>query len=87
MVVLLAMQLSMATSIQKNKHVASIHLAVKEEYQGKGIGLALMEAVEKWSKQREISRLELSVMEHNDIALNLFNKLGFQQEGIRKKRH
>lgn len=44
-----------------------------------------MEAVEKWSKQREISRLELSVMEHNDIALNLFNKLGFQQEGIRKK--
>lgn len=68
----------------KNKHVASIHLAVKEEFQGKGIGLALMEAVEKWSKQREISRLELCVMEHNDIALNLFRKLGYQQEGIRK---
>lgn len=43
-----------------------------------------MKAVENWSKQRNISRLELSVMEHNEIALHLFNKLGFQQEGIRQ---
>jgi len=67
----------------KVKHVAAVHLAVKEEYQQQGLGSALMKAVESWSKQRHISRLELTVMEHNDRALNLFKKLGFQQEGIR----
>ncbi|MCT1726951.1 MULTISPECIES: GNAT family N-acetyltransferase [Lysinibacillus] len=68
----------------KARHVASIRLAVKEEYQQKGIGSALMKAVESWSKQHDISRLELSVMEHNNVALHLFTKLGFHQEGIRK---
>lgn len=68
----------------KAKHVATVHLAVKEEHQRKGIGSALMEAVERWSIQRDISRLEVSVMEHNEYALNLFKKLGFQQEGIRQ---
>lgn len=43
-----------------------------------------MKAVEGWSKQRDISRLELSVMEHNNVALHLFTKLGFKQEGIRQ---
>ncbi|MDM5250601.1 GNAT family N-acetyltransferase [Lysinibacillus sp. G4S2] len=68
----------------KAKHVASIRIAVMEKYQRQGIGSALMKAVESWSKQRDISRLELTVMEHNDSALNLFKKLGFQQEGIRQ---
>ncbi|MFJ7370836.1 GNAT family N-acetyltransferase [Lysinibacillus sp. NPDC098008] len=68
----------------KVKHIASIRLAVKQEYQQKGIGSALMKAVENWAKQHDISRLELSVMEHNKIALHLFSKLGFQQEGIRQ---
>lgn len=68
----------------KARHVASVHLAVKEEYQQKGIGSALMKAVESWSKQHDISRLELSVMEHNNVALHLFSKIGFKQEGIRQ---
>ncbi len=68
----------------KARHVASIRLAVKAEHQQKGIGSALMKAVENWSKQHDISRLELSVMEHNNVALHLFTKLGFHQEGIRK---
>lgn len=68
----------------KAKHVATVHLAVKGEHQRQGIGSALMEAVERWSIQRDISRLEVSVMEHNACALNLFKKLGFQQEGIRQ---
>ena len=56
----------------KTKHVASVRLAVKEEHQRQGIGSELMKAVEQWSKQRDISRLEASVMEHNDCALQLF---------------
>ncbi|WP_264989220.1 GNAT family N-acetyltransferase [Lysinibacillus piscis] len=69
----------------KTKHVASICLAVTSEYQHKGIGTALVQAVEDWAKQHKISRLELSIMEHNENALHLAKKLDFQQEGIRQK--
>ncbi len=68
----------------KAKHVASVRLAVKDEHQQKGIGASLMKAIEKWSTQRDISRLELSVMEHNDVAINLFKKFNFQHEGTRQ---
>lgn len=67
----------------KVKHVASIHLAVKEEYQRQGIGKSLMEEAENWAKKRAITRLELSVMTHNAGAVHLFEKMGFQHEGKR----
>lgn len=67
----------------KAKHVASVHLAVKEAYHRQGIGKTLMEEVENWSKEREITKLELSVMAHNNNALQLFEKIGFQHEGKR----
>lgn len=65
------------------KHVASVHLAVKEAYHRQGIGKTLMEEVENWSKERAITKLELTVMAHNNSALQLFEKIGFQQEGKR----
>ncbi|MFJ7953353.1 GNAT family N-acetyltransferase [Lysinibacillus sp. NPDC096418] len=67
----------------KAKHVANVHLAVKEMYHRQGIGKTLMEEVESWSKQRAITKLELSVMAHNDSALQFFKKIGFQHEGKR----
>ena len=65
------------------KHVATVHLAVKEAHQRQGIGKTLMEEVENWSKERAITKLELSVMAHNAGALQLFEKIGFQHEGKR----
>lgn len=67
----------------KVKHVASVHLAVKTEYQRQGIGQTLMKEVEIWSKERAITRLELSVMAHNERALHLSEKIAFQYEGKR----
>ena len=67
----------------KVKHAASVHLAVKAEYQRQGIGQTLMEEVENWSKEREITRLKLSVMTHNNHAVQLFEKMGYQHEGKR----
>lgn len=69
----------------KVKHVASVHLAVKAEHQRQGIGQTLMEEAENWSKERAITRLELSVMTHNDHAIQLFEKMGYQHEGKRNQ--
>lgn len=65
------------------KHVATVHLAVKEAHQRQGIGKTLLEEVEHWSKERAITKLEVSVMTHNASAVHLFEKIGFQHEGTR----
>ena len=69
----------------KVKHAAAVHLAVKVEHQRQGIGQTLMEEVENWSKERAITRLELSVMTHNHHAIHLFEKMGYQHEGKRNQ--
>lgn len=67
----------------REKHIASISLAVKEEHQQMGIGQSLLKEVTDWAIERQITRLELKVLEHNEKALSLFQKNGFQEEGKR----
>jgi RimJ/RimL family protein N-acetyltransferase len=49
---------------------------------GPGIGEALLRALLEWSaNEPELERVELSVFAHNQRALNLYRKLGFEEEG------
>ena len=43
-----------------------------------------MTELEGWAKNKEISRLELSVMVTNKWAIKLYKKLGFEVEGTKK---
>ena len=43
-----------------------------------------LEAGEAWAQTRGMIRLELTVMKHNDSAIHLYEKIGFQVEGIKK---
>lgn len=65
-------------------HVAYITIGILKEYRGRGIGTALLEALEQWSKENGISRMELTVMCHNVEGIRLYRKNGFEVEGIRK---
>jgi RimJ/RimL family protein N-acetyltransferase len=40
--------------------------------------------MEEWSKSHQLKRLELTVMTHNNPAVNLYKRMGFQIEGIKK---
>lgn len=64
-------------------HRGSIFVSVKNEYRNKGIGTKLMEEVIAWAKVKNYTRLELEVA-HNNPALNLYERLGFQHEGTLK---
>ncbi|MEL7037509.1 MAG: GNAT family N-acetyltransferase [Cyanobacteria bacterium J06592_8] len=57
-------------------------LYVKPEHRHRGIGSALMTHAETWAKQRGDQQISLQVFSHNQPALNLYQKLGYQTQSI-----
>lgn len=70
---------------QRLRHSASIGIMVHVDYQGKGIGTALLKKIidlaDNWLM---LVRLELTAFVENDGAIKLYQSLGFQIEGIKK---
>lgn len=66
----------------RRHHVGEIAMAVRDDWQGKGIGTALMQAiVDLTDKWLNLYRLELGVYPDNEPAIRLYKKFGFQFEG------
>ena len=66
------------------KHRASLVIGVLKKFYQKGIATSLMSHGEEWAKQVGVTKLELTVVASNTKAQRLYNKMGFQQEGVRK---
>ena len=68
------------------RHVASISMAVRDDWQGKGVGTALMQAVldlaDNWLN---LTRIELLVYTDNAPAIALYEKFGFEIEGTHRR--
>lgn len=58
---------------------------ILEAYRGQGIGSELLSHLDQWAKQEGIVRLELTVECPNLAARHLYEKNGFEVEGIRKQ--
>ena len=77
-------QLGLHTSPNRprRRHVGQIGMAVRDDWQGKGVGSALMQAaIDLADKWLNLSRLELEVYTDNERALKLYQKFGFISEG------
>jgi RimJ/RimL family protein N-acetyltransferase len=70
---------------RRNSHSCYIALGVLKSHSGKGIGKSLFSHIFKWGDAHNISRYELTVMCHNEVAVGLYKKLGFEIEGVKKK--
>ncbi len=73
-------------SIRRNPHPATRHVAtlgmfVSFERRGRGIGSALMREAMDWARGAGIERVELTVYPHNEAAIALYRKFGFEREG------
>lgn len=68
----------------RTQHIATVCIAVKKQFEGNGIGSALLAQSEIWAKENGITRLEAAVMSHNDRALTLFKKHNYIVEGNRQ---
>lgn len=66
----------------RRRHAASVGMSVHDDWQGKGVGSALMARIvdlaDHWFDYR---RLELTVYVDNVAALALYRKFGFEVEG------
>ncbi len=66
----------------RRRHVASLGMAVRRDWQGRGVGTALMKAaVDMADRWLNISRLELEVFVDNQAAIRLYESFGFVTEG------
>lgn len=63
------------------RHVASLGMAVAPDWRGRGVGSALLVEAIHWGKEKRVEKLALSVYPHNEAALGLYRKFGFQEEG------
>jgi putative acetyltransferase len=66
----------------RRRHVGRIGISVHAEWQGKGVGSALMAAgldlADNWLN---LTRLELEVYADNEAAIHLYERFGFVYEG------
>ncbi len=62
-----------------------IDIGVLSEYRKRGIGKGLFEAVFQYMRENNIGLLNLEVREDNEPAIRLYEKLGFEKVGVRKK--
>jgi putative acetyltransferase len=66
----------------RRRHVGQLGMAVRDDWQGKGVGTALMQAaIDLADKWLNLSRLELEVYTDNEPAIKLYRKFGFTVEG------
>lgn len=52
-------------------------VVVREALRGRGIGRALIEAAERWARERGLESLQLVVYEFNRPAMGLYGRLGY----------
>lgn len=66
----------------RRRHAGGFGMAVRDDWQGRGVGTALMVAMidlaDNWLNLR---RLELDVFVDNQVAIRLYEKFGFKIEG------
>ncbi|WP_223069263.1 GNAT family N-acetyltransferase [Paenibacillus caui] len=66
------------------RHSLYIVVGILQQYGGRGIGTRLFAELDGWAVEHDIHRLELTVMAHNERAVALYKKAGFEIEGLKK---
>lgn len=69
---------------QRRSHSVYLAIGIGEASRGQGVGTRLFEQLDAWVAEKQIHRLELTVMIHNRAGVALYQKAGFKIEGIKK---
>jgi ribosomal protein S18 acetylase RimI-like enzyme len=67
------------------KHCGLLGMGVLREFRGRGIGTQLIAETMAAAAISGITRIELTVYAHNESARKLYDKMGFQVEGLQKR--
>ncbi|ARJ51204.1 GNAT family N-acetyltransferase [Staphylococcus lutrae] len=67
--------------LHRVEHHAEISMAVLRDFQGLGIGFDLIQHCKKWCQAHGITRISLTVVTENKVAIRLYERAGFKVEG------
>lgn len=68
---------------QRVAHVGIFGMSVLKEFWGQGIGTELLRALIQWSREKaNIRKINLRVRTDNERAIQLYQKMGFVEEGV-----
>ncbi len=69
---------------RRTRHSAYVVIGVSEAWRGRGVGRALLGALDAWARANGIRRLELTVRVDNVAAHRLYERAGYTAEGVRR---
>jgi RimJ/RimL family protein N-acetyltransferase len=69
---------------RRTRHSAYLVIGVRSAWHGRGLGGALLQAIERWARERGVRRLELTVRVDNKRAIRLYERAGYVTEGVRR---
>ena len=72
---------------QASRHVADLGLMVAVGYRRRGIGRALLDEAVAWARDAGVHKLELHVFPWNEPAIRLYERFGFEREGLRRRHY
>ena len=76
-------QISFCTGL-KDRHRASVAIALLQEYWNLGIGTRMFEALIQTARERDgVRQIELDFIEGNSRARSLYEKMGFRITGVK----
>jgi RimJ/RimL family protein N-acetyltransferase len=67
------------------RHTAEFGITVAAEARDMGVGRALIAAMEEWAREQGIVKISLRVFTNNPRARALYEKLGYEPEGIERR--
>lgn len=67
--------------------VSEIGMALLPGWRGRGVGKALLEAMISWAEADGSHKIELRVWPHNETAIALYERSGFEREGYLKRHY
>ena len=70
-----------------SRHVADLGLMVARDHRRRGVGRSLMRAAEDWARAAAVRKLELHVFPYNAAAIALYESLGYEREGFRRRHY
>jgi RimJ/RimL family protein N-acetyltransferase len=68
-------------------HVADVGLMVAIDARRQGVGTALLQAAVDWAREAGVRKLELHVFPWNEAAIALYDRFGFEREGLRREHY
>jgi RimJ/RimL family protein N-acetyltransferase len=68
------------------RHSTTLGISIHKDWRSQGVGRALMERAIAWAKGTGvIKRIQLEVTAGNASGIHLYEKLGFEKEGLRRR--